>query len=212
MRGDRALHPDGIVLAGTFTGGIAPSATGSALLDDDRPRRGLVRFSRATGLPDGMPDILGCALRVPDAYGPGAHQDLPLASSGSPRIARHALVPARDYLAASYSCLFPYRVGGEVRMLAVSIESPPDAAATTLDELDAMVREGAGPVVRVRVARTLGHWHEVAVLRTESVAHEEDTIRFNAWNSGEDLRPFGLLHAWRRPAYAASQAESPGAD
>jgi hypothetical protein len=33
-------------------------------------------LSRALGLPEWLPDPCGLAIRAPDAYGPGRHQDL----------------------------------------------------------------------------------------------------------------------------------------
>jgi hypothetical protein len=36
-----------------------------------RPIRPLLRFSRGAGLPEPLPDVLGVAIRLPDAHGPG---------------------------------------------------------------------------------------------------------------------------------------------
>jgi hypothetical protein len=42
----------------------------------------LVRFSRGAGLPDALPDVLGIAIRIPDADGAGHPQDLMLSTGG----------------------------------------------------------------------------------------------------------------------------------
>jgi hypothetical protein len=65
-----------------------------------------VRLSRATGLPDALPDIYGLALRIPVAdY---VHADLLLATTGTGPLTRFVLRPTRQAQSA-YSCLLPYR-------------------------------------------------------------------------------------------------------
>src|SRR4051812_31288290 len=76
-RDDRALHPDGVVFAGAITGALFGA------------RRALVRISRGGGLPETLPDVRGCAIRVLDAHGSGRHQDLLLASSLAAPVGRH---------------------------------------------------------------------------------------------------------------------------
>jgi hypothetical protein len=49
----------------------------------------------------------------PDAYGPGRHQDLLLASSGRAPLARHLLLPSRGFCDRPYSSILPYRLAGE---------------------------------------------------------------------------------------------------
>jgi hypothetical protein len=185
--GDRAFHPDGTTLRATFR----PSADiDVALLDGERDA--LVRISRGLGLPERLPDVLGCAIRVPDAYGPGAHQDFALASSHRARVARHALVPALDSRRAFYSSLLPYRFGTETVIVGASIG------------LDS---------VELCVAAPLGPWRRVAEVSLHSVApaEEERALRFNVLNSGSGIAPLGRLNALRDPAYRGSQAASPGA-
>ena len=80
VRGERAIHNRGRALTGrlTVSGG---GATGVPLLDEPGSYDVLLRLSRSVGLPARLPDILGLAVRVLDAHGPGRHQDLLLDST-----------------------------------------------------------------------------------------------------------------------------------
>lgn len=188
--GDRAFHPDGTTLHATFRPAPDAGDVGVTLLDGERAA--LVRISRGLGLPERMPDVLGCAIRVPDAYGPGAHQDFALASSHRARGARHALVPALDSRRAFYSSLLPYRFGAETVIVGAVL----------------------GPrSVELCVAAPLGPWRSIAAvsLDAEAPVEEARALRFNVLNSGGGITPLGRLNALRDPAYRGSQAASPGA-
>jgi hypothetical protein len=109
VRGERVIHAEGTTLAGRL---LVPggAALGVPLLDQPGRHDCLVRFSRSLGLPDRLPDVLGVAVRVLDAHGPDAHQDLLLDSSG--RGARRGLRCPRDALGTLFSSLTPYELGG----------------------------------------------------------------------------------------------------
>jgi hypothetical protein len=188
LRGDRAFHPDGT----TFRATLRPLGGGTAVALLHGERAALVRISRGLGLPERLPDVLGCAIRVPDAYGPGAHQDFALASSHRARVARHALVPAQSYERAFYSSILPYRLGDETVIVGASI------------------RAGA---VELCVAPPRGEWRRIAAVALEGAAPEAEAreLRFNVLNSGGGIRPLGRLNSLRDPAYRGSQAASPGA-
>lgn len=55
--------------------------------------------------------MLGLAVRILDAHGVGAHQDLLLATSGERPIVRHLFVPATSFDAIRFSSVLPYRLG-----------------------------------------------------------------------------------------------------
>jgi len=192
LRGDRALHPDGIVYEGTFRSHT--TGTGTRLFDTGDERPALLRISRGAGLPQALPDVLGCAVRVPDAYGAGAHQDFALASSARAPVGRHVLLPGRDYSRVFYSSILPYVFGEQTALIGARLHGDtPDLE------------------VRLFVATTLGRWREVAALTFNRVASEGDTraLRFNPWNCGGGIRPRGSLNALRNPAYRGSQEASP---
>jgi hypothetical protein len=107
-RGDRALHPNGVVWAATTT--FVRPVPGVMMLDESGPIDSVLRLSRAIGLPTAAPDILGFAVRLHDADGSGRPVDLLLASSPPPPWHR-ALAPARSFERTWFTGLLRYRVG-----------------------------------------------------------------------------------------------------
>lgn len=99
LRGARVFHPRGA----TFEG---EAELGSGWWPRQIPRSApvIARMSRGIGTPDGMPDVLGLALRFPLETGPW---DVLLASAYLP--GRVALLPARTWASARYSTLMAYR-------------------------------------------------------------------------------------------------------
>lgn len=211
LRSNRAFHPHGIVLRGTFNG--CESRAPGDLFGDAPGREALVRISRAVGLPDALPDVLGCAIRVPDAYGRERHQDFALASTLKPPGGRHALVPVRNFAGAFYSSLLPYRLGGETKLLGAKLSVGSGSRCDRLDKLRAQIASGATVTVTVLAASPVGSWTPVATVRAGELASpvEASALRFNPWNTGGGIEPLGFLNGLRDPAYRASQAASPGA-
>jgi hypothetical protein len=202
LRGDRALHPDGAVVRGRFRG-LGLAAT--------REHEVLARFSRGAGLPEPLPDVLGCALRVVDAYGDGRHQDFVLASSGRRPVARHALLPGRSAFGAFYSSVLPYRLGGARVLFGAEMEPDgPVSDASPLATRAIALRDGI--TVRLLAASPAGAWSPVAEARFDGAvpAPEADRLRFNPWNCGPGIRPEGRLMALRDPAYRGSQETGAG--
>jgi hypothetical protein len=107
LRGTRAVHPKGPVLAAqvTVTGGLADVPALAA----PRTVEALVRPSMAFGLP-GHHDLHGFTVRLCDLHGAGRHQDLLLASSAAPPL-HLLLAPTGDPEHAWFTSLLPYRVG-----------------------------------------------------------------------------------------------------
>jgi hypothetical protein len=208
LRGDRAVHPQGVALEGTFEGSGPGMASG--LFSSDREHAAMVRFSRGGGLPKQLPDVLGCAIRVVDAHGSALHQDFVLAGAARPPVARHVLVPGRDLLGAFYSSLLPYRIAGGLRLMGARVEPASHAGSGRLDALPGVVlREGL--TVRLLTASPVGPWREVATVAIDAVLTGTPAarLRFNPWNTGGDIQPVGTLMALRDPAYRASQAAAP---
>jgi hypothetical protein len=209
LRGDRALHPDGIVLGGAFRS--VSFDTGAALFEQDEERPVLVRLSRGAGVPQPMPDVLGCAVRVPDAYGDDVPQDFALASSAEGPLTRHILLPARDFLRAFYSSILPYRVGGETALIGARVDGANGVSGDRLEALRSATARGTALEVRMFAATRLGRWREVATVTLHRVVDDADAreLRFNPWNCGGGIEPIGALNALRDPAYRASQRSSP---
>ena len=102
---DKPLHPRGTTWAATWT--RTGAATGVSWLDESGELPAVVRQSRAAGLPEGWPDVLGLAVRV--EVGRGSFADVLLASTGSGPLTRFLLRPALDPASPFFGTLLPYR-------------------------------------------------------------------------------------------------------
>jgi hypothetical protein len=152
----------------------------------------LVRLSRGLGLRPPLPDVFGLALRLPDVYGPGRHQDFLLASSGEGAVGRRLLRPTFGARTGMYSSLLPYNVGG--RRLLVGARP----ATQSADVFDLLIARPRGPW-RLAARLTLGSRLEDAVARE---------LRFDPWNSGGGLIPAGVVNRVRGAAYCGSRRGS----
>ena len=186
-RGKRVFHPRGRVFEATFTPYVRSARSGVAILDGGE-RPALVRCSRALGLPESLPDILGFAIRFPDAYGTGEHQDLLCVTSVDAPVGHHLLVPTKGFLTRPYSTLLAYRLPEGTRLFGVL----PVRAET----------------FELALAPLSGRFDGVGTIRLgEQVPPAEgERLRFNPWNSGGGIRPTGPLMGVRDAAYKGSQA------
>jgi hypothetical protein len=199
VRGERAIHAKGSTFTGTVqvSGGLDLELP---LLDEPARFDAVVRFSRAIGLPDALPDFLGLAVRLVDAGGPGEHQDLIMDTGAVPPVLRNLPLPARDLLGSTYSSLLPYDVGGRRRLLgAQPLER---RSARSLSRLEQELPFG----LRLVVATQRGSWQPWGELRCEAVlpAPAGRQVRFSPHRGGGGLVPVGRLNDWRRGAYEAS--------
>lgn len=195
VRGERAIHARGVTLVGrlTVTGG---EGTGVPLLDAPASYDVRVRFSRSVGLPGPLPDVLGLAVRVLDAGGPGRDQDLLLDSTLEPALLRRLPVPMRDHLGALYSSLLAFDVHGSPLLVGARAL---EGSATSLGDLPVHVR------LALLVATPHGPWRQVGVLRTTDVlpAPQGRQLRFSPATTGGGLVPPAFL-GWRARAYPAT--------
>ena len=82
LRHTRSIHPRGITYAARVAVTPRSRRTGSQFFDTAASYDGLLRISRGAGFSGEVPDIIGWALRVEDAFGAGRPLDLLLASTG----------------------------------------------------------------------------------------------------------------------------------
>jgi hypothetical protein len=208
IRGARIFHPDGVAFEATVE--ITPSGPpyGAWLLDEPGSWPAVVRLSRGAGVPEPAPDVLGLAVRIVDAYGDGAHQDLLLATSGESPGLRHTLLPSPGFADRSYSSVLTYQVGdGHLLFGARPRQYVPArtlAAATEAAERGRLNFE-------LTVAPLVGGWRRIGTLRLGAAlaADAGQQLRFNPWNTGRGIVPEGPLQALRRSAYASSQSGRP---
>ena len=186
----RIFHPVGTAYDATLD--VHGGGRGAELVDEPAVRPCIVRLSRGVGLREPLPDILGIAVRVPDAYGPGAHQDLLMTTAGTRPVLRSVLAFSRSADEGHYSSVLPYRIG---------------------DGDDAYI--GARPLSPTRfaleAAAPLGDWAEVGVIQLGRPWDQaaSDALRFNPFCTGGGIEPVGVIQTLRRRAYAASQAARP---
>ena len=159
---------------------------------DDFAQEALVRLSRGLGLRPPLPDVFGFAVRLPDVYGTGSHQDFLLASSGEGAVGRRLLRPTRGARTGMYSSLLPYEVSG--RRLLLGARPVPES----VDAFELLVASPRGPW---RVAARL----TLSVRLEDAVARE---LRFDPWHSGGGLIPAGALNRVRGAAYRGSRRGS----
>ena len=148
----------------------------------------LLRFSRAIGLPPGLPDIHGIAVRVPveDRFG-----DLLLASTGLGRITRFVLTASHDPGRRPLTTLLPYR-GPHGPIL-----------------IGARAVEGSSRSFELLWSRGLGPWVKFAHLTASEVHLGDPPISFDPVRNP---LPGLVLYPWvrrlREPAYGAARSAS----
>ncbi len=90
VRRGKPLHPRGTVHEAVLTVWGVERPWQVPLLDEAGEHRGVVRVSRAAGLPPPLPDVRGLALRLNEPTGP---VDLLLSTTGVGPLTRYVLLP-----------------------------------------------------------------------------------------------------------------------
>jgi hypothetical protein len=212
LRRGRALHPLGVGYHACLE--ITPGArrwAGARLLVPGARYDAVIRFSRGGGLPEPLPDALGVAVRLRDAYGPGRAQDFLVTSSADLPLARRLLFPGRSFLHRSFSSALPYLVDGRavVTVLRPQLTRWP-RTGRALADLSSAAATGE-LVYELRLAGSLGRSRTVGLLTIGDPLDPAatDALRFNPWTTGEGIEPVGRLNRLRRPSYASSQQGRP---
>lgn len=205
VRGKRVFHPEGLVFEATFEPYMRSAPTGVELLDGGE-RRVLVRCSRALGLPEPAPDILGFAMRFPDAYGRGRHQDLLCVTSIDAPLGHHALVPATGFFARPYSTLLAYRLPEGVRLFGVVPVGSGPPLGPRLEQISEAAERGTA-TFELALAPLSGRFDGVGTIRLgkQLPPSRGERLRFNPWNCGGGIEPTGPLMGLRDAAYKGSQ-------
>ncbi len=193
-RGERVLHGKGRAYHGTLA--LLPGADTLAvpLVRGPRKRPVLVRFSRGAGLPDSLPDVLGLAVRIPDADGHGGVQDLLLATAGRRPGWRQLPWLSRDLLRSTYSSLATYDVAG--RALLVGTVADDDAGPAELGGL-------RGRSVLLATAERVGRWEPFARLLVGEPLPDDTgrEIGFDLANDAGGFHPQGPFRSLRTRSY-----------
>jgi hypothetical protein len=208
--GRRSLHPRGRSYRATLElhppAGTAP---GSPLFSTPATYAATVRFSRGFGLRQPLPELLGIAMRLHDARGPGVDQDLLVSSSGRRPLLRRVLIPGREgFFGGWFSSVLPFRIGGRRSVFGLHAVTPPvGPEGPDLERLDATARAGGLTFALVLAHEPFGHWVRVGTLRIGAPLppEESEALSFAAWTTAEDVRPVGLLNTLRAGAYPGSR-------
>jgi hypothetical protein len=215
LRRSRSLHPTGIGFEGWLqVPDQGPARPGVPLFQAGATHPTLLRFSRGAGLPEPLPDALGVAIKLPDAHGPGADQDLLLTSSTDRPLLRRLLFPARSFVRGAFTTALPYDLGDDrVVLLLVparaghrrSTDGGGRAGGGALAELRASAANGSR--FELRTARSFGRSQALATVTVgPPLPHDQtEALRFNPWTTGPGIRPAGWLNLLRDTAYRASQ-------
>jgi hypothetical protein len=214
LRGGRSLHPRGLAFHATLDIEPAPPGFRSArLLRRPHATRAIVRLSRSLGLPEGMPDIYGAAIRIPDAYGPGRDQDLMLVTGGENAAARHIFTFARGYEGRTMSTILPYRIGERNWVFLLRAEPDPRLPGR-LHSLEAVAEAAKKRTLSFALSLAPvfgGSPVHVGNLRLEQplTAEEEHGLKFNPAHCGGGIEPATWLNRLRPDSYRASQSARP---
>ncbi|QIG38492.1 hypothetical protein G5T42_02515 [Microbacterium sp. 4R-513] len=209
VRRPRPIHPRGRVLDGWITWLPDAAPSGIAWIDTvpPAPQPVVARLSRSVGLPDGLPDIIGLALRL-DIDGRPA--DLELASTGLGIPSRFMLLPHRSPARARLGTLLPYR-GTRGPVLVCARTLAPATLPAGGAGLDAAL-ETPGWRLRLYHATPTSLWHPFADVSLR-LAHEQDDreLRFDA---GRHPLPGAGEYPWvralRDPSYRRAQSVRAG--
>ena len=203
----RGLHTNGDAYEARFVVDGA-GHTGAPLFDEPGSRIAIARLSRGAGLPEPVPDVLGIAVRVLDAHGPGAHQDFLLATSADLPVAHHLLLPALSFFKRSFSSVLPYSIGESTRLIgAKALSAAPHDGDEGLGGVSTAATRG-DLQYELMLAAPLGRFERVARLELGArlPAAESERLRFNPWNTGGGIKPIGPFQGVRLPAYEGSQS------
>lgn len=198
-RGGRLLHPRGR----SFTGQVelwGPFARQLAQGEGNWPAT--VRVSRGVPTPEGWPDVLGLAVRIPGDVGP---VDLLVSSAGRLPILRHLPLPRRDF-AGPYTSIVSYRLAGRRRLYLAALGEHP-LGRTLETVVVAASRQQA--VLRLAVATATGRWRPFGrVTFGELLSPATDAaLAFDpVGNHPTNLLPCGVIQRLRDVAYSASRA------
>ncbi|HEX8102490.1 MAG TPA: hypothetical protein VF533_07760 [Solirubrobacteraceae bacterium] len=211
LRSGKSLHPEGVVHTAELEvrgGGPPGLLAGVPLLTRPRTYPAIVRFSRSLGLPETAPDFMGLAIRLPDAHGPGAHQDVLLVSSGDHTVTHHLFKPGYGFFDHAYSSVLVFRGRGPAFVVGARLSPGSARDVGHGSEFADLAASAATGDLRydLGVAPVRGRLSRVGVLtigeRQDDAAND---IRFNPWNTGGGLEPTGPINRMREWVYPGSQ-------
>ena len=200
-RSGKPLHPRGASFTGTLVRTGADPAWGVPWLDDTGEAPVTVRLSRSAGLPTGLPDVNGVAIRVRDDAAGG---DLLLSNTGTGRLGRFVLVP-HVRVGGVHTSLLPFSTAAGPLLLRADLSEagPGSRSARSVDRVRLPV------TLDLSAARPRGPWRPFGrVTLTAPVGPEADPpLSFDPiGNALPGLPSYPWAAALRGRSYAAARA------
>ncbi|OZF57692.1 hypothetical protein CH293_02995 [Rhodococcus sp. 14-2470-1b] len=210
MRAARAFHPNGVHYSGALIRS-APEDAGLPL----RSCEVSVRMSKGIGLPSGLPDVAGLALRLPTTEaGASPSWDVLLAGSATGRFGRMVPWPSSTWNAAHFSSLMPLKYRGRMWWLRARITAP-DLDHMSTEEVRTAVATDRVSIAIEQACGWGGGFVPAAVVHSlvlTAPGHEIDAFD-PVLNSPAEVRPQPeCLRALRLSAYRNSRAGRAAAD
>ncbi|MEU0541278.1 phosphodiesterase [Nocardia sp. NPDC005978] len=210
VRRGRVFHPTGVPLAG-MVHAVDPQFV-KLLGTTERPAA--VRISKGTGLPGGLPDVLGLALRVLDRD--DRPWDLTLATTGTSAATRLLPLPVRGWKSANYGSLMPYRFEDGPALWLGARPAAPQPDTADLSDFNSGVSDGGTgfeltATSRSGPSRTLAHL-VVSELEVGAAPTYFDPIRNRP--AGVELLPRALatIREWAYVGSRSGRGRSADAD
>jgi hypothetical protein len=200
VRRGRVFHPDGVIGKGSLER-VAEPGHGLPVESSDV----IGRVSKGVGLPGGLPDIIGLAIRIPPQPFAATPWDILMASAGSGLLTRFALRPVTSWQ-APMTTLMPLRYDGNYWWIRAQMTSRVDEDGLSLDDV---IEKFAQDGIEYRLDQACGtdEFEPLATLRLhELVSSSHDTAFDPTIHSAPDVT---LAPKWltdlRRQAYERSR-------
>ncbi|PYE14939.1 hypothetical protein DFR67_11113 [Williamsia limnetica] len=204
LRGARLFHPNGVLATGTI---IRTASDGVGLPVETGPV--LARLSKGVGIPGGLPDVVGLAIRMEPHAGDSTPWDLLLASAlGGSGWRKTIPFPARSLGSAVLSTLQPLDHDGSSWWLRATLATRPDGYNPSLSEIAHGIDNGG---LVFEIEQTQGHTPFLPLARVELTAAASDSehpdIGFDPTvNTTRNVRPGpSWLSSIREVAYRNSR-------
>jgi hypothetical protein len=211
VRRHRPIHSRGLRLDGEVVVHAHGLTSGVSWMDQPGTNAATARISRSVGTPDGLPDVVGLALRFHHDDGnasgtvPSTFSDVLLSSTGWAVPGRFLLVPHLGVSSAPLTTMMPYRGEAGPVLLGARTLSPAGLPASLRGFSRAL---GAGPWhLGLFFARPLGGWQRFGTLTLRlSPEAEEKDLRFDAvLHPLAGARTYEWARKVREPSYALSR-------
>ncbi|MUK03363.1 hypothetical protein GM708_16505 [Vibrio cholerae] len=210
VRRHRPIHSRGLRLDGTAVVHHHGLSSGISWIDQPGTTQATARVSRSAGTPDGLPDIVGLAVRLHhpgSGAAPSTFSDVLLSSTGWAFPLRFVLTPRMRASRAPLTTMMPYR-GDHGPVLLGARTLSPSGLPSSLRGFSRFL--GASPwQLGLYFATPRGRWQHFGTLTLRlSPGEEEKDLRFDAvLHPLAGAQTYDWARKVREPSYALSRRE-----